>query len=804
MRKSLMLICAYFVLIAHSFAAVGIPDDPAWTPIGFGGGGSYTSVIFDNTTPGKMYVSSDVTDPWSSDNYGVNWEKMPNTGWRLDFTGYMVQSPVDDQTLWAMGKGYNNTAGSLMRSKNGGINWDNMGTFTNGSRGIQTIALDPTNEQHLFWSSGGDVYESTDEGSTNVKRVTKPFASRTATQADCTNAGGTWSTANANCTVGIRFLHFDQANNVLLIGAGSTNTALTNLLGMVIYNLDDDTQSYIDLTGTGGKRNLWFDTYTDGGTNYFCTTAGLKIGCSSDYTSWNYTATNITGLSGYFIEHFVIHKTTAGDTRIIADARSSSSPYVRLQSRSLDFGTSWASITERRASQSINPTNLWAASVGRNFFQISEDVLDEDNIAYVSDWRVFISKDGGQNFYEQVQGAENVVVNDVDISPTGVYFAVAMDTGIVRKERNATSWTSVFPNATYGYNTWGGHTWRVKCIGKKRQWLEGKGIVVATHTTYTSSKYYWNYVLYSEDNGITFTPVLLVDKDLYNGVWGNGYARGLAVSDDGKTVYVTVDGDNCQYNASLPATCPTSGNPKPSNYITGGMFISRNSGKTFARTNGDPLITTNYNLRRTFFALAVDPTVSSGNTVLWGNYNTNSWRSTDAVATDTEGVSLNYTSSTNYVVNMIYKKNSRPLIVGVEGSSPVLYGSIQTVYGNANGAWGTWSKFKTFSNTGLASGIDVDPKRPNRAVVSTVENTSLKGNRKVWMTFDLDKLASATWTDVTGDLPVGGCRNIKFDLDDGPNGSVVCASPGAGILKKDLADSKPITTPNVRYIGGYK
>ena len=802
MKKIFSLLITYFLLVSQCFATTGIPDSRIWDPIGFGGGGSYSMILSDNTTAGKLYLSSDVNDPWVSTDAAETWTQMPNAGWYNDFTAFMAQSPSDPLTLWAIGRDTYLSGGSVVKSKDGGETWAKMASLPGVTRGFQYISIDPSDDDHVFVASKGSVWETTNEGATWVERVVKPFSSRVSTQSNCTNAGGSWSASTSSCSIGLTFVYYDVDTNDLIIGSGSSNPGFGLTLGMVRYDLDTDTQSYIDLTGTNAKRNFWYETYLDGATKYFCTTAGQKIACSSDYSTWNYTA-NTYWDSTYWVQHFVVHKTSGGVLRFVADTAWSASAYIRLLQRSVDGGTTWSSATKTKASTSENPTNAFSTG-GLNVFSLTEDNHDEDTIYMTNDWAAYVSTNGGANFYEKTKGAQDTVATDVDVAPNGTMFISMMDAGIAYKLKDSSTWVSVFPNATYTQSVWGGHTWRILCLGTLSDWNAGNGVVVATHTTYQSGKYYWTYVLRSTNNGASFTPILIVDKQLANGLWGNGYPRGLAMSADQNTMYLSVDGDNCKYNDSLPATCPSASNPTPSNWITGGIFISRDRGATWARSNGDPRITKLYATRRIFNALAVDPSVSSGNTVLFGAFGyQNSWRSKVAGSTDTENpeTGWGYTGSTDWIRNMKFGSDNVPLLTGVVGSVPVVYRSIDTVYGQHNGAWGTWQKMIDLPNSGMAAGLEIDPVNPNRVFVSTVEGTDAKGNRKVYVTWDAQKGNAASWVDITGNLPLKGCNNLKIYYTDDDAGRIVCAAAGGGVLELDMASTTSLH-PGKIVIGG--
>ena len=835
-------------------AVVGVPDSRHWVPAGFGGGGNYSRISADHFTPNKIYAIPDVQAPYVSTNSGESWTPLSYTSNRennygIAQTAAFVQSTNDANLMFAID---DSTFGAF-KSSDGGQTWKKVGTLSSG-RGDQPIAINPSDDNMVYGQYAGNVYRSTDKGDTFAQYINYPFSAYTSpytTKTSCESAGFAWSTSANTCYATIKFIYVDAVNNDLWIGSSNS--------GMVRYDMDTSTINYVTLTGTNASRTTNYGTYIDASDDLnFCVGAGLKIACTTDYTNWTYTEA-LTASSSYFLSTFSIHKKNDDSINIVANLKLISNSYSNTTKYSTDGGATWAT-SSRVNDLTNNPTGNFNAG---NLVRCIEDDPFNDGVFYLTtDGRIYRSDDNGLTFNEKSIGAQIIVAEDIAISPTGRMFVVAMDTGVQYSDDFGITWTQGTPHVGKGqaYNTfnatdYGGHYWRVKTAGTYEDWVNGDGKVYMTATIYAqhSSIYYKNFLIRSLDNGETYTRSIsgLPQLRLFGGMWGNGYARGLALSADESTIYVAMDG----------------GNNTDGSQTKGGLFKSTDGGVNFTQIWKYPNIIYN--------AIAIDPTDTDNETVLFGTYNSSGvWHRTvysdesaelngsgqtrtgnlnkystvisgsvvfetsgDETFTDTLNSgetsgstntlssnlggtgTINYSTGA-YTLNMIstpgtatvsygrkqwvadsygpsgavgdvtYDSQGTPYIIASSGGMRV-YKSVQTAYGDGSGSYGTWRTVGHFNTSGgYPESIIVDKGNDNRVFASASAWQGSTQHKRVWVTNNANKNEQSKWYDITGDLPAtSGCKGLAINPYEGTQGYLYCASGGAGIWKLNLQDS---------------
>lgn len=638
MKKILSLLVAYFVLVGQAFAVTGVPDNLHWEAAGFGGAGRFSMIVPDHFVADKIYAVPDVNAPYVSTDKGENWNYLstaggPQTNFQISQTASFVQSKNNPLLMYAM-ESY--IYGGLSKSTDGGQTWTKVANYR-GVKGRKQIAIDPDDDNIVYvvsistsgGSQGGSVYRTTDGGQTWSTYVSLPFNSRVSsytTSSTCSAAGGSWSTALGKCIVGLTFVYVDEATNDLLIGSLK--------FGMVRYDMDTDTQQYIDLTGTNALYNGTYDTYIDGSSvENFCVSAGHKIACTANFTDWTYTSA-LTSSSTFYISSFAVRRKADTSLSFVAHRRLITSQYTTAQSYSTDSGTTWNTFSITR-NGTINPTIVFGAG-SANISYLSSDPNDEDVFYLASDWILARSDDGGATFYEKDYGAQNTVVMDVTIAPNGRIFQTMMDAGVQYSDDYGANWVQGTPYTSKGQpfvtnsvNDYGGHYWRVETAGTFEEWEAGQGKVFVCATMYSTppSIYAVNFLLRSVDGGDTWarsnsglpTAPLAGDavwQGALQGGWG-GFCRSMALSADETKLYIGMDGQNGSAST------------------TGGLFLSEDDGLTFTRQwPSTP--------NRIYHALAVDPTDPTGETLLFGTFRYNLYR----VTGQTESAELNGSGQT--------------------------------------------------------------------------------------------------------------------------------------------------------------
>lgn len=779
-RKILASTLSFMLIFANvSFAIVGVPDSRHWIPTSFGGGGAYPMIVPDRHTANKVYLVSDVNIPFVSTNKAESWSFITDNthGWDIAQPSALYQSKTTASLLWAIGKS------GIDKSTDSGVTWvrKNGGSATRTSSG-KTIVINPTNDN--------DVFAGLDNG--NIIRTT--------------DGGTTWTTYAVPFGVNLKitFLYVNAAGTKLFVGGGTQ--------GLMIYDLGTDIPTSVTLTGTNAVRQYDYDTYSDlSAVEHFCTTAGLKIACTADDgANWTYTAV-LTATTTYMAWRIGTKQLAGGGVRMVVFRRLiTNSASSSVEQYSNDGGATWGTSVLTKNS-TMNPTEVMTVG-GWNGDSIAMDLHDENIAWFTTNWNVFRSDDGGATYAEKVVGAQNTVVSDVQIAPNGTIFMCNMDCGCQYSTDHGATWTQALPTA----NSQGGHYWRVLLTGTEAEWNAGTGHAIVTSNWWSDSK---PRVHRSTSNGLagTWTTITygLPQVSLYGDViWpgagsngAGGFIRSAAKSTNGQTLYVGMDGENCKANPALPSNCST-------NQVTGGTFISTDNGASWARANGNGTADGVLGIsspRKIYNALAVSPKNSSGSAaspsgtvVLFGTYGYNMYRSTNSGSTYSYVSAPSPYSMMNFIYDAAFDSAGHPYAVGTN-SGPVIYKSITTSFGDANGSYSTWQLMKRFHPASVTSGISdgfvIDPNNNDRLFVAETlgANGSANGKR-VWVTADAHNHTAATWTDITGDLSaLGGCQALAIDPNEGAQGFLYCASNGGGLHKLNLADSPTVETGVVRF-----
>ncbi len=379
---------------------------------------------------------------------------------------------------------------------------------------------------------------------------------------------------------------------------------------------------------------------------------------------------------------------------------------------SRDIGESWQGNSGKMRPDIIrNPTRIWARPDSA-ITSLKISPFDSKVLMRTDWWGAWRSDNQGSTWEEKVFGAPNTVGSDLAFSPSGVLFSATMDNGLLRSSDWGATYKSVFPSSGYdpGIN---GHVWRVRVLETGR--------VIATFSPWAKKT---NGVALSDDGGETFRVVLdgLPNRrPNVNTVWGEGYPRALAVDPrDKNLVYLGIDGDD-----------------------GGGLFISRDGGEKWSRSEGMPGSLRIYN------GLAVDQIKPE--IIYWGATGSEGgvYRSTD------RGKTWRHVfREDKWIFDIHVAKDGTVYAGGAQGGASLFASRDQGE---------TWSRVHTFSNAGALHSITTDPLDPNTIAASTV-GWSGAGQKAIFLSRD----AGATWIDVTGNLPSGsGAAAMAFSRRNG-------------------------------------
>ncbi|MBL8014322.1 MAG: hypothetical protein JNN05_10790, partial [Candidatus Omnitrophica bacterium] len=229
-----------------------------------------------------------------------------------------------------------------------------------------------------------------------------------------------------------------------------------------------------------------------------------------------------------------------------------------------------------------------------------------------------------------------------------------------------------------------------------------------------------NQVILSQDGGKNFELIrngLPSYRPKKNTMWGEGYPRALAVDPSNpNNVYLGIDGDD-----------------------GGGLFISRDRGKTWQRSKGQPGSLQIYN------ALAIDPTNSKR--IVWGACGKNG----GVYISSNGGESFDYVfKGMLWVFDLAISADGTIYVAGDSGGAKLFVSKDQ---GHS------WKMAGDFGQGRALSSVAVDPANPQRVAVATTSWTNAAPN-KIFVSQD----GGMQFTDVTEGLPDGaGASNMTFD-----------------------------------------
>ncbi len=374
----------------------------------------------------------------------------------------------------------------------------------------------------------------------------------------------------------------------------------------------------------------------------------------------------------------------------------------------------------------VNPTYAWASKGGKST-SIQVDPFNPQVVFRTDWWGVWRSDDGGQTWNSKVLGAPNTVATDVLITPKGEIYASSMDNGLLRSADNGKSYEPLFPSHGYDADIQG-HVWRVM--------LDQKGRIIATSSPWGKDL---NQVIVSDDAGRSFNLArtgLPTTSSREHTVWDKSYPRALAIDPkDDNTVYLGIDGDD-----------------------SGGLFISKDGGKSWNRSTGQP------GSLRIYHGLAVDPT--DPNRIVWGATGTHG----GVYISNDKGKTFQYAlQEMPWVFNVVIGPDGT-IYAGGDKGGPALYVS--------NSDKRSFRLLKHFDDTvgNSIDGIAVNPQNTKMIAVSTV-SWSYGGPCQFYLSRD----GGQNWESINGDLPDGsGASSMKFD----PQGKYLVIARYAGSIYK--------------------
>jgi photosystem II stability/assembly factor-like uncharacterized protein len=650
-----------------ALAACAMGEEFSWKQTGWGGGGYYWACAFHPSKNGVIYMGGDVCGFYKTEDGGKNW-RISNAG-IPDYAVYsLAVAPSSPDTVYA------GTPSGLSRSTDAGEHWEFLGETAkkalaitaDRNKSVRAVAVDPSSSSRVFAATPAGKIFRSDDGGRQWKVIYQ-----------LKDAGSFSSIAVAT------------ANPRVVLAAGTSG----------VLKSEDGGDTWAELPAPKNASHA-IAAPSDAGIIYAaCGKEGVHKSADGGKT-W-------AKAGGGLKENFAARE-------IAVDPKDPNTVYVigsvnwdGFFYRSTDGGQTWELSRTLRRDLAADPTLPDEGGPRAETAPLSSardlalNPQRPQELFIAGNWRPCFSPDGGKTWEERDRGADITCVSDIRFFGKKTY-VTSMDEGLMVSDDDGATWRELSP---LKYSTAvSGHQWRVLV------WPKGDTEKILTTCSPWAEPQ--NRVLVSEDGGKSFR----MSRDglpdylpTVNTMWGQSYARALAADPkDPDTVYLGMDGD----------AEPDKGR------CGGGIFKSTDGGYTWKQLPNQPAS------RRSFFALAVDPTDSSR--IFWGACANGGglYRSEDAGATW-----KHVFKGESWVFNVLVTPGGTIYVPAAN-----LYRS--TDHGN------TWKQLTKFDYSVSIVGLEVDPQDEKRIWFSRVTWGSGSGGG-VYRTTD----GGATWQEITGDIP---------------------------------------------------
>jgi len=615
-----------------------------WQFVGWYGAGTYPNVQFDPSVKNRVYLTSDVSGLWQSNNLGNTWTAI-DQGLGGLMVSQLAIAPNNSNVLYAT------TNSGVYYSLNTGQSWNASNTANNQITFIRpnnyrSLTIDPGNAAHVcIGTQSGQVYCSSNYGQ-SWQNIPLPASA---------------SSSQGQPIPAVFFI--EKAANDLVV-------CLTQ--EVLDYNFSSGRWT------TLGQFSNITDAMEDTWLNLIYVVSQNGVAYMQDYVPGTWV--NLAPVpASYGIPYRIDVSHPSSTTNQVYISWWNAGTYTGGVLMYQPQWLTWFDLDSNfYADQLSDPTRLWA-SISTVQESLKTDPDDPNVLFRTDNWGVWRSDYAGFSWNEKIIGAPDAVASDVAVTANGNIYVGSMDNGLVKSTNGGQSYTSIFPTV-YANNT-AGNVWRVAVIGNR---------IVATSSPWNENI---NQVIVSENGGLTFQLVssgLPNPPPTVNTMWGTGYPKALAVDPNNpQTIYLGIDGDNGGglfvsynggYNWSLTPGQPGSKrvyhglavDPANSNNIVwgasgnnGGVYVSKDKGNTFnyAETS-----------MQWVFNLAIDPTgiiYAGGNQGAYATLYVSDPTETnfsmlhqfsDGVGTAVDGIAINPTNPKVIAVSTVNWSSDSPCV----------------------------------------------------------------------------------------------------------------------------------------------
>ncbi len=126
---------------------------------------TYVMRIAQNPSKPEMLTVAAYPGIWISKDFGTTWNFKFNWLYGYNENQFLGWHPVKNNVLFYTSES-DTLAAQILRTENGGNDWDIINPDPNGDNSCHNLAFDPDNADHILYSGEGCIFESNDCGKT--------------------------------------------------------------------------------------------------------------------------------------------------------------------------------------------------------------------------------------------------------------------------------------------------------------------------------------------------------------------------------------------------------------------------------------------------------------------------------------------------------------------------------------------------------------------------------------------------------------------------------------------------------------